>query len=144
MQISYITFIYFIDNEILYVMHPGFGSASFLSRFSVIYDFVNRKSGVNAGLVTEILIQLRKINSWFRRQRRYQFYGSSILISYDAMHLKSQGDLNVRVRMIDFTHAIPNAERSMDTNYASGLNSLILLFEAVLQMQHTISVRMRE
>lgn len=75
---------------------------------------------------------LRKIYSWFERQQLFKFYGSSILIVYDTASLR-ENKPRVRVRMIDFSHAVPNEKEDggKDGNYMRGLRSLIGLLENI-------------
>lgn len=100
---------------------------------SVLNDFVNGNLGVKSGLVHGILEQLGKISSWFERQTLYQFYGSSILIAYDAQSLEKGEKPEVRVRMIDFSHSLPNTEGCKDNNYAIGLEKLISAFHSLVK-----------
>ena len=90
---------------------------------------MNKERGLKYGLVDKILSYLKKFRSWVERQRRYHFYGSSILIAYDAYDLQLNQDVKLRVRMIDFNHALPNTEATKDENYCTGLAKLMKVFE---------------
>jgi len=94
--------------------------------FIGLYDFVNGTLGLKSGLVNRILELLRKIRSWFENQRRYNFYGSSILITYDAYKLEEGEDPKVQVRMIDFSYVLSSTAK--DENYIGALEKLIKVF----------------
>lgn len=103
-------------------------------------------------LLKEVLRQLQDILSWFRSQRVFHFYASSLLICYDYARLegnapKYQPLLNghqrhkeeddapsnwVRVRMIDFAHVYPAEQALPDENYMFGLRSLIEVVQSIL------------
>ncbi|KYM97315.1 PREDICTED: inositol polyphosphate multikinase-like [Cyphomyrmex costatus] len=53
-------------------------------------DFLNKIPGksVCQQLVSEILTYLYKIERFFNMQRKYCFYSSSLLVAYDAQHLR--------------------------------------------------------
>lgn len=97
----------------------------------VLHRFVNRKLGTKSGLVGIILERLKEISSWFEHPISYKIYGSSILIVYDAESVMSGKTPEVRVKMTDFSHAVPNSEKSIDENYALGLKNLIEVFQKV-------------
>jgi len=104
-------------------------------------------------LLREILRQLRSIRSWFKRQRLFHFFASSLLICYDfeqllrlgkSLHNGFQKDPSVplassstaqwiRVRCIDFAHIFPAEDSEPDHNYMFGLQSLIDIVEAMLK-----------
>lgn len=105
---------------------------------------MNGEAGIKYGLVASILEQLRKIHSWFRRQRHFLFFSSSILFAYDAKNVRtfidngeSWGDAGtgtehepkISVCMIDFAHVLPNLEHRTDVNYLTSLEKLIHVFE---------------
>ncbi len=110
-----------------------------------LFSFVNAEAGIKYGLVASILQQLRKIHSWFRRQRHYLFFSSSILFAYDAENIKifineceswgdgenvpSEHDPKISVCMIDFAHVLPNLDHKIDSNYLTSLEKLINVFE---------------
>ena len=121
----------------------------FLNFLTAIYSFVNGKFGLESGLIDQIVEKLQKISSWIDRQKHYKFYGSSILIAYNTLHLMKKinnignAGVIVRVKMIDFTDAISNSENSKDKNYADGLETLIEVFQN-LETLHKISEVLRK
>ena len=102
--------------------------------------FLNAACGERVRPICEsLLAQLRRIDSWFSRQRRYKFFASSILLTYDAAALQGNSDRSEEqvlaaarpiARMIDFAHAWP-AEGEADANYHEGLRSVIRLVTEV-------------
>ncbi|XKL66762.1 hypothetical protein PGB90_010182 [Kerria lacca] len=110
-----------------------------------LYSFINAEAGIKYGLVASILEQLRKIHSWFRHQRHFLFFSSSILFAYDAENVKilinegeswgngeavhNEQDSKINVCMIDFAHVLPNLEHKVDVNYLTSLEKLIHVFE---------------
>lgn len=112
---------------------------------SALYSFINAEAGIKYGLVASILEQLRKIHSWFRHQRHFLFFSSSILFAYDAENVKilinegeswgngeavhNEQDSKINVCMIDFAHVLPNLEHKVDVNYLTSLEKLIHVFE---------------
>ena len=96
---------------------------------------MNGELGIKSGLVDSILKRLKEISSWFEYPISYKFYGCSILIVYDAECLINGKDPEVRVKMIDFSHAVPNTKKEKDENYATGLKKLIEAFQKVAIFQ---------
>ena len=105
--------------------------------------------------VAEILKQCKAIESWFREQRRFQLFSSSILFVYEGearttengKHVddlegysncflsKNPCILNVpqvTVRLVDFAHTYIGSYPEPDTNYLYGLEKLIQCFEELL------------
>ena len=89
------------------------------------------ETGIKCGLVDNILQQLRKIHSWFRRQKRFSFFDSSILLVNDAKDFESWngGDFKLGVRMIDFAKVEQHLDDRVDENYLSSLERLIYVLE---------------
>ena len=109
-----------------------------------IYNFVNGEKGIASGLVDSILQRLREIRSWFERQKRFQFYDSSILVTYDAKRLAeavTRGEqtsfceaVPAQVIMIDFDKVVSAEADRRDENYLSGLRNIIFIFEILSTM----------
>eukprot|EP00668_Euglena_longa_P003064 GGOE01003582.1.p2 GENE.GGOE01003582.1~~GGOE01003582.1.p2 ORF type:complete len:267 (+),score=87.84 GGOE01003582.1:49-801(+) len=57
----------------------------------------------------------------FRRQTEFAFYGSSLLLAYDAA---LGDDAHLRVKMIDFAHVHPTPNGGLDESYLTGLQFL--------------------
>lgn len=96
-----------------------------------------------------VLNKLRCILNFFQRQKLFQFYSSSILISYEGLLkemdrklLRNDAEMDqnfinysnkicfadlVDVHMIDFTHVFNQNE--LDENYLHGLSNFILYVE---------------
>lgn len=97
-------------------------------------------------VLEEFLHALKNVQRWFKVQRKYVFYASSLLLAYESCvpqhssdsgscpglssataHKKSSKQLPVRmltdVRMIDFAHVC--LSNLLDDNYLFGLNRLI-------------------
>ena len=79
--------------------------------------------------------RLEKIQAVFQSQRCFHFFASSLLFVYDAEAIQNNIDSEelgkfVNLKMIDFAHVWP-AEGELDTNYLTGVESLIKLFSNV-------------
>ena len=77
--------------------------------------------------------QLRQLESWFRHQRDFQFYSSSVLILYEG-DAACVEDSNVRVRLVDFAHTF-TSDGNKDENFLGGLTSLMYWLEDVVRKQ---------
>jgi Inositol polyphosphate kinase/C2 domain/EF-hand domain pair len=111
-------------------------------------------SGVRFDVLPGFLNQLHELLAWFRAQTHYRFYSSSILLIYDADTSPADGDAandgadsaaassssgtgaaggpRLDVKMVDFAHAHPTTDGSLDHSYLTGLVELIYLLEAIL------------
>eukprot|EP00668_Euglena_longa_P006036 GGOE01007153.1.p1 GENE.GGOE01007153.1~~GGOE01007153.1.p1 ORF type:complete len:1008 (-),score=263.25 GGOE01007153.1:270-3293(-) len=69
---------------------------------------------------------VNKLYDFFRTQREFAFYGSSLLFAYDA-ELGDNAEL--RVRMIDFAHVHPPPNEGLDESYLTGLVFLLKALE---------------
>ncbi|TDG49887.1 hypothetical protein AWZ03_003663 [Drosophila navojoa] len=121
--------------------------------------FFNASCSSSNILLHEVLNQLRSIRNWFKRQRLFHFYASSLLICYDFEQLQKLATSNskvslhngfhadaaepvlptkskdwIRVRCIDFAHIFPAEDGQPDHNYMFGLQSLIDIVEAMLHL----------
>ena len=99
----------------------------------MIYKFVNGRVGLVTELVNQILTYLRRINSWFNRQKYHRFYSNRIVIAYDALSLLRPGIVSisnsVRVRILNLARA--GTVKNIETNriFRRGLKNLITMFE---------------
>lgn len=80
----------------------------------------------------ETIKQIEEIYNWFKKQTKYHFYSSSLLIVYesDLEDLFTTNELNefileklICVKMIDFTHVCPS--NSIDENYLFGIERVL-------------------
>lgn len=74
------------------------------------------------------------MQTWFQRQGMYQFNGSSVIISYDAV-----GDPNtssVRVSLVDFVNVCSSKDSVRDETFLYGLSSLIDCLKAILSPEY--------
>jgi len=77
-------------------------------------------------LVTEVLPQLYDILEWFKAQRIFRFYGSSILFVYDGAN---EDRAVIKVKMVDFAHTVRIRDGGKDDSYKYGLATLIDILE---------------
>ena len=93
---------------------------------------------------TEIMThKISKIYDAFNEQRKYQIYGSSLLLAYDADAIRcfrsgkiqSKEELSkfVNVKLIDFAHVFPSDGGRRDDNFCRGLANVLSLFQDFLQ-----------
>lgn len=88
--------------------------------------------------------QLEKLSSWFAAPGRdWQFFNSSLLFVFDQdPQLDEAGQLLhperlAIVKMIDFDHAVPLADPSLDqSGYLLGLRTLMSILQQLSQTQH--------
>ena len=108
----------------------------FISAFK---DFLNEKAGVHKYIAKAILSKLDIITKLFEYQDEFTFYGSSILVVYDAKYIEDllskrmfdgrdpdpqEDDGWFRVYMIDFAHVFPSSQvKERDENYIFGLKN---------------------
>lgn len=90
-------------------------------------------------LIGSIMAQLNQIADWFNKYNvdLFEFIGSSIFFIYSF----SAGQLDCRLKLIDFAHIFPLQGSSInlsddmkDHNYLLGLNSLMKLIKKVTKM----------
>lgn len=110
----------------------------------VLKTFLNWGHPKSKVIHEEMLQQLIKILEWWRHQRTFHIYSSSVLLTYDAEFLynkeefassnqsKSQPISNSRVYLIDFAHVVP-AKNTIDYNYLSGLECFVDIFSSLIK-----------
>ncbi|RZF40741.1 hypothetical protein LSTR_LSTR017447, partial [Laodelphax striatellus] len=100
--------------------------------------FFNHESGASKYILPLVIKHLKTVSDWFKKQRIFHIYSSSILIAYDAAVLQqlnvpdfeSHADNQLGqkpwycVTLIDFAHIVP-ANGELDFNYITGIDSLI-------------------
>ncbi|XP_035789812.1 inositol polyphosphate multikinase-like isoform X1 [Anopheles albimanus] len=119
---------------------------------------------VNQELVHSLLHDVRQIQGWSHCQTTFRLYSSSVLLLYDAAHLKTvtsmkqsksltrndhhgDGPLPVEpssrrpwaaAKMIDFAHAftkeMDDAGTTRDDNYIQGVDSLVAILNQFLEI----------
>lgn len=96
-------------------------------------------------LVTEILTYLYKIEQLFNVQRKYRFYSSSLLVAYDARHLRQ----HCQLKDDSFTlHSVPKFDKEMTCksvpctvpNQLSGTNDLMLRSSMKKSVSEPVSI----
>eukprot|EP01123_Difflugia_compressa_P012182 TRINITY_DN5119_c0_g1_i1.p1 TRINITY_DN5119_c0_g1~~TRINITY_DN5119_c0_g1_i1.p1 ORF type:complete len:444 (-),score=67.81 TRINITY_DN5119_c0_g1_i1:36-1292(-) len=80
-------------------------------------------------LVMEVLPQLYDILEWFKVQRIFRFYGSSILFVYDGANVDKPV---IKAKMVDFAHTVRIRDGGKDDSYKYGLVTLIDILENIL------------
>lgn len=102
-----------------------------------MFCFADNEAGLTASKVYGgcfgAVAQLRELESWFRHQREFHFYSSSVLILYEG-DAACVEDSNVRVRLVDFAHTF-TSDGKRDENFLGGLASLICWLEDVVRKQ---------
>lgn len=78
--------------------------------------------------ITNILLKLRSLQHWFRDNKQFCFYASSLLIAYEG---DRGGDPDiVTVKMIDFGRV--RRQKGGDPGYLKGLTTVASLLEEIL------------
>ena len=94
--------------------------------FGLFYQF-NQEAQKTA--VLETIKCLNEIKCWFKKQKTYNFFASSILITYESNLRKRMCEENVkssqlvRAKVCDLTHVFRCDK--IDENFLFGLNCLI-------------------
>ena len=76
------------------------------TRFDVALDFTKK---------------LKELLKWFKEQKMFKFYSSSVLLLYDAADPKPK----CLVKVVDFAHTMQSKDDTVDENFRDGLASLI-------------------
>jgi hypothetical protein len=89
------------------------------------------RSVVRFSSISNILAHLRSIQQWFLENKSFCFCASSLLVVYEGNAEASQNPDLVKVKMIDFGRV--RRQAGGDRGYLRGLNTLIKLFEEILE-----------
>eukprot|EP00300_Choanocystis_sp_HF-7_P006242 c14577_g1_i1.p1 GENE.c14577_g1_i1~~c14577_g1_i1.p1 ORF type:complete len:172 (+),score=30.31 c14577_g1_i1:547-1062(+) len=88
--------------------------------------FIDGQGNIHAGLVTQVLIELEKIQEFHSRHTEYSFFASSLLVYFDGTALTCDlppNQTGVGVRMIDFAHTRDDVHPSR-VDYLHGVTQL--------------------
>jgi len=96
---------------------------------SAIRSFFHNGKNLRGDLICEILPPLYSVLEWFKAQRIFRFYGSSILFLYDGSNLDKPV---IRVKMVDFAHTVRIRDGGKDDSYKFGMVTLIDLLESMV------------
>ncbi|VDN02981.1 unnamed protein product [Thelazia callipaeda] len=88
-------------------------------------EFLSARVEEKMIVAEETLRQLYDLQKWFRSQRVFHFYASSILLIYES---SLERDSNVLVKLIDFSHVF-SANGVVDENYLFGLDNMVSIIE---------------
>jgi hypothetical protein len=82
----------------------------------------------------QVLPQLKEILEWFKQQRLFRFYGSSLLFIYDGFTEGSAASFppHIIVKMVDFAHTVKIRDGGKDDDYKFGIYTMVRLFENIL------------
>ena len=95
---------------------------------------------VRVDVIFVVIQKLQTILRWMKRQTKYHFYCSSLLIIYEGMMSSSLSSSpssspvkfdDVLVKMIDFAHTV-NGNGTLDEGYTYGLEKLIYYLSDIL------------
>jgi len=96
---------------------------------AAIRSFYHNGTIFRNDLVEEVLPQLYDILEWFKAQRIFRFYGSSVLFVYDGANVEKPV---IKVKMVDFAHTVRIRDGGKDDSYKYGLATLIDILEGML------------
>jgi len=91
---------------------------------------------VRQELLPLFIEKIRPILEWFENSGTHRFYGSSVLMIYEANENSRFKD-HVDVRIIDFPHAYPIRDGGRDEGYVLGLKSIIKVLEELSKPEHS-------
>jgi len=103
---------------------------------SAIRSFFHNGKNLRGDLICEILPPLYSVLEWFKAQRIFRFYGSSILFLYDGSNLDKPV---IRVKMVDFAHTVRIRDGGKDDSYKFGMVTLIDLLESMVGKKRELS-----
>ena len=96
--------------------------------------FQFHQNRIQLSAIKECISILENIREWFRTQKTFHFYSSSLIMVYEADLEKCLDSLNqqdllnisgrVRVKLVDFAHLFP-AHGLIDTNCLNGITKII-------------------
>ncbi|GAM17462.1 hypothetical protein SAMD00019534_006370 [Acytostelium subglobosum LB1] len=107
----------------------------------IINLFSSGSGKVNVEAVTAFIAELKVLQSWFKKNTKYAFYGSSLLFVFGHVHeqhrkhhnvIMVSPEIGVSLKMIDFAHVDPLDKGALDESYLTGLENLIKLMQEVL------------
>jgi hypothetical protein len=104
---------------------------AFVSFFGAGTTLGSTSSVVRSSSISNILAHLRSIQPWFLDNKSFCFCASSLLVVYEGNSEASQNPDLVNVKMIDFGRV--RRQAGGDRGYLRGLNTLIELFEEILE-----------
>uniref|UniRef100_A0A6B2LA02 Kinase n=1 Tax=Arcella intermedia TaxID=1963864 RepID=A0A6B2LA02_9EUKA len=96
---------------------------------AALRSFFHNGQTFRTDLIEEVLPQLYDIFEWFKAQRIFRFYGSSILFLYDGAETEKPF---IRAKMVDFAHTVRIKDGGKDDSYKFGLWTLIDILEGLL------------
>eukprot|EP00934_Nitzschia_sp_Nitz4_P003917 Nitzschia sp. Nitz4//scaffold3_size479765//190781//192183//NITZ4_000077-RA/size479765-processed-gene-1.444-mRNA-1//-1//CDS//3329550689//3907//frame0 len=80
--------------------------------------------------VTNILLEVRSLQHWFRENTKFGFFASSLLIAYEGDEARTANLDVVTVKMIDFGRV--RRQKGGDPGYLKGLKTLCTILEEIL------------
>ena len=90
-------------------------------------DFLDNSQELRLELIPLILDELQKIKTFFDANRKWEFIGSSLLITFEA---DPEKEPKVVIKMIDFAH-VQIKEGQKDEGYLKGLNNIIEILQTL-------------
>lgn len=114
---------------------------SLVEAFQCFFTTGTSKEGVSfrTRAISNLLIELERVDSWFQENKSFAFYSSSILMVYEGDESNNKADTTVALKMIDFGHV--RREYGGDYGYKLGLRNLIKLFGLLLKRGNTKATR---
>jgi len=90
-------------------------------------DFLDNSQELRLELIPLMLDELQKVKTFFDANRKWEFIGSSLLITFEA---DPEKEPKVVIKMIDFAH-VQIKEGQKDEGYLKGLNNVIEILESL-------------
>lgn len=92
-----------------------------------ITDFFHNGNILRKDVIDSILIELEKLLQVLKEQKKYIFYGSSLLFIYEGI-----GKLKYSVKIVDFAHTLIDNDKEDDSGFIFGLENLITILNKIL------------
>lgn len=93
----------------------------------------NHEQNIRTDVIHEFLDQIQQLSLWFKQNQSLCFYASSLLLVYEGDCTYINPNNRPIVRMIDFGHV--RRKIGGDHGYIHGMNTLVRLFNLVLQQE---------
>ena len=101
------------------------------------------RGGLRNRVIIEMRRQIKVLSAWFKDNKRFAFYSSSLLFVYEGDENAEATRDNAKLRMIDFAHVLRSDGATRDTSYLDGLYGLLRIIDEILSEQEA-SGKLRE
>ena len=98
-----------------------------LTKQSVFPALIEFLAQTRFDVAVDFAMKLKDLLGWFKEQKMFKFYSSSVLLIYDAAHPFPK----CLVKVVDFAHTTRSKEETLDNNFRDGLQILYMIIENI-------------